>query len=60
MLQDKENVVPDAISHLKAVNLYEKPKDCEMSKTLESIDDVMENLIFEIHPHSSCTTNNPN
>ena len=42
----RENVVADAILCLKAANLYEELKDCEMSKTLEFIDDVMENLVF--------------
>ena len=57
MLAGKENIVADTISHLKTVNLYEELNDHEMSKTLESTDDVMENLIFKIHSHSPCTTN---
>ena len=55
----KENIVADAILHLKTANLYEGPKDHEMSKTLESIDDVMGILIFEIHSYCPCTTNIP-
>ena len=55
----KENVIADTISHLKTANLYEELKDHEMSKTPESIDNVIENLIFEIHLHSSYTTNIP-
>ena len=55
----KENVIADAISCLKTPNLYEEPKDCKMTKTLESIDDIMGNLIFEIHLHSTCYTNIP-
>ena len=48
----KENVVADAISHLKIAYLYEELKDQEMSKAPETIDDIMENLILEIQPHS--------
>ena len=55
----KENVIADAISHLKTASLNEKPKDCEMSKTLNSMDNIMENLIFKIHLHSPCITNIP-
>ena len=29
----KENVIADAISHLKTANLYKEPKDHEMPKT---------------------------
>ena len=46
-----------AISHLKMANLYEEPKDQEVSKTAETIDAIMENLILEIHPHSSSSIN---
>ena len=46
-------MVADAISCLKAVNLYEEPEDHKVSKTPESIDDIMENLILEVHPHQS-------
>ena len=53
----KDNVVADAISHLKIANLYEEPKDREVSKTPETVDDVLENLILEIHPHSSSSIN---
>ena len=31
----------DTISCLKTANLYEEPKDKEVSKTLETIDDIM-------------------
>ena len=55
----KDNVVADAISHLKTAILYEEPKDREVSKTPETIDDIMENLILEIHPHSSSSVNIP-
>ena len=55
----KENVVADAMSHLKTANLYEELKDQEVSKTPESVDDVMENLVLEIHPHSSSSINIP-
>ena len=55
----KDNVVADAISHLKTANLYEEPKDQEVSKSPETIDDIMENLILEIHPHSSSSFNIP-
>ena len=55
----KENIVPDTISHLKTANLYEEPKDQEVSKTPETIDDIMENLILEIHPHISPSINIP-
>ena len=41
----KANIVADAISCLKTANLYEEPKDRQMSKTPQTIDDVMENLI---------------
>ena len=53
----KENIVADTISHLKTANLYEELKDPEVSKTPETIDDIMENLILEIHPHSSSSIN---
>ena len=53
----KENIVADAISCPKAANLYEELKDCKVSKTPETVDDVMENLILEIHPHSSSSFN---
>ena len=52
-------IIADAISHLKTTNLYEEPKDQEVSKTPESIDNIMENLILEIHPHSLFSINNP-
>ena len=55
----KHNVVADAISCLKTANLYKEAKDWEVSKTLESIDDIMENIILEIHPHSLSSINNP-
>ena len=55
----KENIVADTISCLKTANLYEEPKDQEVSKTQEPIDDIMENLIQEIHPHSSSSINIP-
>ena len=55
----KENIVADATSHFKTAHLYEEQKDREMSKTPESIDDIMENLILEIHPHSSSSINIP-
>ena len=55
----KDNVIADAILHLKTANLYKELKDCEMSKTLESVDNVIENLIFEIHSHNPCFTNIP-
>ena len=55
----KDNIVADAISHLKTANLYEEPKDWEVSKTPESIDDVMENLILEIHSDSVSSINIP-
>ena len=55
----KENIVADTISCLKTANLYEEPKDGEVSKTPETIDNVMENLILEIHPHSSSFINIP-
>ena len=55
----KDNTVADAISYLKTANLYEEPKDQEVSKTPESTDDIMENLILEIHPHSSSSINIP-
>ena len=45
----KDNVVADTISWLKTANLYEKLKDREVSKTPETVDDIMENLILEIH-----------
>ena len=54
----KENVVVDAISHLKTANLYEELKDREVSKT-QIVDDIMENLFLEIHPHSSSSFNIP-
>ena len=54
----KENIVADATSHLKAVNLYEEPEDCQVSKTPESIDDILENLNLEVHPHQSSTSIN--
>ena len=47
------------ISHLKSANLYEELRDQKVSKTPESVDDIMEILIFEIHSHSSCSTNIP-
>ena len=47
----KKNAVSNAISWLKAVNLYEEPEDHKVSKTPASIDDIMENLILEVHPH---------
>ena len=40
----KDNIVADAISHLKTANLYEEPKDQEVSKTPETIDNIMENI----------------
>ena len=49
----KDNIVAEAIPHLKTANLYEELKDQEMSKTPETIDDIMENIILEIHPQSS-------
>ena len=55
----KENIVADTISHLKTANLYEEPNDQEVSKTPETIDDIMENLILEIHLHSSSSINIP-
>ena len=55
----KDNVVEDAIPHLKMANLYEEPIDREVSKTPETIDDVMEYLILEILPHSSSFINIP-
>ena len=55
----KENVVVDAISCLKTANLYEELKDQEVSKPLETVDDAMENLILEIHLHSSPSINIP-
>ena len=54
-----ENIVTDIISCLKAANLYEELKDCEVSKTPRTVDDIMENLILEIHPHSSVSINIP-
>ena len=44
---------------LKNSKLYEELKDQEVSKTQESIDDIMKNLIFEIHSHSTSSTNIP-
>ena len=38
--------------------MYEELEDCEVSKTPESSDDVMENLILEVHPHQSSTSIN--
>ena len=55
----KDGIVAVAISHLKTANLYEEPKDQEVSETPQSIDDVMENLILEIHPHSLSSINIP-
>ena len=57
----KDTAVADVISCLKTANLYEKPKDQEVSKTPESVDDIMENVIFEIHSnsHISCSANIP-
>ena len=55
----KDNIVADAISCLKTANLYEEPKDQEVSKTPETVDDVMENVILEIHPHNSSSINIP-
>ena len=55
----KDNIIAEAISHLKTVNLNEEPKGQEVSKTPESINDVMENLILEIHPHSPSSIDNP-
>ena len=55
----KDNIVADAISHLKTANLYKEVKDQEVSKSPESIDNIMENLILEIHPHSLSSINNP-
>ena len=49
----KKLVVADAISCLKAVNLYEDLNDHKVSRTPETIDDIMENLILGIHPHHS-------
>ena len=54
----KESIVADTISHLKAVNLYEEPEDHEVSRTPESIDDIIKNLILEIHPHQSSSSVN--
>ena len=48
----KDNVITDAILCLQTANLYKELKDREVSKTPEFIDNVMENLILEIHPHS--------
>ena len=55
----KDNTVADIISCLKTANLYEEPKDQEVSKTPESIDDVIENLILEMHLHSLSSINIP-
>ena len=55
----KDNIVADIISHFKTANLYEEPKDWELSKTPEITDDIMENLIIEIHPHSLSSINIP-
>ena len=44
---------------LETANLYKEPKDQELSKTPESIDDIMENLILEIHSHSISSINIP-
>ena len=41
----------------KQLTLYKEPQDCEVSKTPETVDDIMENLILEIHPYSSYSTN---
>ena len=57
-IANKKNVIADTISCLKAANLYEEPEDCKVSKTPESIDDIMENLILEVHPHQSSTSIN--
>ena len=54
-----KNTIADAISCLKTANLYEELKDQEVSKTPETIEDIMENLILEIHPHSSPSINIP-
>ena len=59
MLQARITVVADAISCLKTAILYEEPKYWEVSKTPEAIDDVMKNLILEIHPHNSSSINIP-
>ena len=55
----KDNVVADAISNWKTANLYEELKVQEVSKTPESTDDIMENLILEIHSHSTVSINIP-
>ena len=57
----KDNVVVDMISCLKTANLYKGPEDWEVSKTPESVDNIMENFIFEIHSysHSSHSANFP-
>ena len=47
----KDNIVADAISHLKTANLYEEPKEQEVSKTMVTTDDIMENISRNTSTH---------
>ena len=48
-IEGKKNVVADAISRPKTMNLYEKYQEVNTILSVGTVEDVLENIIEEIH-----------
>ena len=48
-IEGKKNVVADAISSLKSMNLYEKHQEVNPIPSVGTVNDALENIIEEIH-----------
>ena len=48
-IEGRKNVVADAISRLKTMNLYEKYQEVNPIPSIDTVEDALENIIEEVH-----------